>query len=348
MMAYRRASRAVLATFALLGLALVSLTGFGGARADAANPPSLPPVSSAWPFRSFQLGLADAPGDAADLTASAPFGMRYQYLAGGVNTGGGWQNWNTGGQFVDDYIADSVAHDVVPVFTYYMLLQSNPDVGAEDTVDLAHLESTTLMNAYWGDVKAFFQHAKTSTPVVMHVEPDLWGYIEQAATNDAAATVPAAVASSGFTDLVGYANNAAGFAKAFVHLRDLYAPNVVLAWHLSDWGTGVDIHANAPSDADTDALAGRAAAYYGSLGANFDLASFAHRADWNAVESRMEMRRPVTLLRRDQIFRLGLRAIESGLSLVQIVTPCDPGEKKKCRQSHDARHHEEPCPAHLL
>ena len=76
--------------------------------------------------------------------------------------------------------------------------------------------------------------------------------------------------------------------------------------------------------------------------------TFLFSAGTTAAKSRMEMRRPVTLLRRDRIFRLGLRAIESGLSLVQIVTPCDPGEKKKCRQSHDARHREEPCPAHLL
>ena len=78
------------------------------------------------------------------------------------------------------------------------------------------------------------------------------------------------------------------------------------------------------------------------------LRTFLFSAGTTAAKSRMEMRRPVTLLRWDRIFRLGLRTIESGLSIIEIVTPCDQREKKKCRQSHDARHREEPCPAHLL
>lgn len=45
----------------------------------------LPPLPHGWP-KTMQLGLTDAPGGAAALRASAPFGFRYQYLAGGVNT----------------------------------------------------------------------------------------------------------------------------------------------------------------------------------------------------------------------------------------------------------------------
>ena len=66
--------------------------------------------------------------------------------------------------------------------------------------------------------------------VVLHVEPDLWGYIEQAREGDDAATVPAVVPD-------GLPQNAAGFAQEFVHLRDELAPNVLLAYHLSGWGT---------------------------------------------------------------------------------------------------------------
>jgi hypothetical protein len=258
---------------AALGILLVATIGPAGVAVPPARAaaPTLPAVPAAWPFTTFQLGLADEPGDAAALHASAPLGMRYQYLAGGVNTNEGWQTWNTGGQFVNYYVADSAAAGMVPIFTYYMLLQSNPAGGDEAAQDLAHLKSPAVMKAYWADVKAFFVHAKTTTPVILHVEPDLWGYIEQAASGDNATTVPASVGSSGFGDLSGYANNAAGFAKAFVRLRDLYAPNVVLAYHLSGWGTNVDLHANHPTDAETDALAIRAAAFYASLGASFDV-----------------------------------------------------------------------------
>ena len=42
--------------------------------------------------------------------------------------------------------------------------------------------------------------------------------------------------------------------QAFVKLRDTYAPNVLLAWHLSDWGTMIDLHASQTSDAGSVAV----------------------------------------------------------------------------------------------
>ncbi len=68
--------------------------------------------------------MADGPGGAAAMKATAPFAFRYQYLAGGVNTGSGWATWNTNGDFPRFYIQDSIANNIIPVFTYYQLLQS--------------------------------------------------------------------------------------------------------------------------------------------------------------------------------------------------------------------------------
>jgi hypothetical protein len=234
----------------------------------------LPPVPATWPSTRLELGLADAPGGAAALRASAAFGFRYQYLAGGVNTGNGWATWNTNGQFVSYYIADSVANGVTPVFPYYMLLQSNPASGADEAAkDLSNLANTSTMAAFYTDLRLFFTRAAGPTPVVLHVEPDLWGYIEQnASRTDDATSVPAAVASSGDAALAGLPNNAAGFAQAVVRLRDTLAPNVILAYHLSVWGTNRDISFSNDSDPQVDALAARAAAFYASLGASFDIA----------------------------------------------------------------------------
>src|SRR5471030_1086988 len=81
----------------------------------------LPPLPHGWPT-TLQIGLTDAPGGAAALRASAPFGFRYQYLAGGVNTGQGWATWNPDGTFASMYVQDSWAHGVIPVLTYYQLL----------------------------------------------------------------------------------------------------------------------------------------------------------------------------------------------------------------------------------
>jgi hypothetical protein len=261
---------------ALAAIAIVAGIVAVPAARPVAGAAALPAVPASWPFASVEVGLADSPGGAAALRASAPFGLRYQYLAGGVNTGSGWATWNTNGAFVTWYVQDSVANGMVPVFPYYMMLQSLPATGSSESAkDLSNLRNTSTMGAYWADVRLFFQKAAAGSadhPIVLHVEPDLWGYIEQAAANNAGADVPAAVASSGDADLAGLPNTAAGFARAFVRLRDKYAPNVLLAYHLSVWGTMFDLHASQTSDAQTDTLAAKAAGFYTSLGADFDLA----------------------------------------------------------------------------
>ncbi len=233
----------------------------------------LPALPARWPSTNLELGMSDGPGGAAAMRATAPFAFRSQYLAGGVNTGHGWSTWNTDGAFVTYYVQDSAANHITPVFDYYQLLQSSPgDSRGEADANLANLNNRATMAAYYDDLRLFFQRAGAfpNTTVILHVEPDLWGYIEQRARNDDARTVPASVASSGAPELAGLPNDATGFAQAVIRLRDRYAPNVLVAYHMSIWGTMHDILYE--KTADVDALATRAAAFYASLGAKFDVA----------------------------------------------------------------------------
>jgi hypothetical protein len=98
----------------------------------------------------------------------------------------------------------------------------------------------------------------------------MWGYVEQT-VGDRAAAQPAAVASTGLRELRGLPNNVSGLARAIVHLRNLYAPNVLLGYHLSVFGTDKDLHSSGLTDAQTDAIGARAVAFYRSLHARFDL-----------------------------------------------------------------------------
>ena len=218
----------------------------------------LPPLPHGWP-KTMQIGLTDAPGGAAALHASAPFGFRYQYLAGGVNTGQGWSTWNPDGTFASMYVQDSWSHGTIPVLTYYMLLQSNPKGGDEAQTDLAHLRDPQVMQAYWQDVRLLFQRVHGAKPVVVHVEPDLWGYIEQANAIE-----------------LGSA-----FAQQWVSLRNQLAPNVILAYHMSGWGTKHDIVFEDPNDATVRAYAAQSAAFYRALHAKFDI-SFEDFSDRDA------------------------------------------------------------------
>jgi hypothetical protein len=264
-------SRAHRSRFASAALAAcLILAGAAGARTSA-----LPPLPARWPH-TLQLGMSEGPGE-----RFAPLGFRYQYLAGGVNTGSGWATWNTNGDFPKLYIQESIAQGMIPVFTYYQLLQSKPgNTQAEPASDFTNLNNTATMTAYYNDLILFFQKAGAfpSTRVVLHVEPDFWGYVEQKASADNATTVTAKVSETGIAALQGLPSNVSGFARAIVKLRDLYAPNVTLAYHISVWGTNVDIALQNPTDAAVDALATRAAAFYTSLNANFDLA-FAEFSD---------------------------------------------------------------------
>jgi len=217
------------------------------------------------------IGLMNGPLQLSWMTASGtPWDYRYQYLTGGVNTGEGWTTWNDPpGAFVDMYLQDSGDNGYIPVLTYYQIVASAPDPWNED-VSLK-LQNVSTMQAYYGEWKLLMQKAGAyGRPVVVHVEPDLWGYMQQA-HGDNAAAVPVKVAASGFGEVAGYANTAAGFAQALAHLRDVYAPNVVLGYHFSAWATGVDLILN---DADPIATADQTFAFYQSVGTNFDLIFF--------------------------------------------------------------------------
>jgi hypothetical protein len=199
-----------------------------------------------------ELGLASQPGGAAAMRKVAPFGYRYQYLAGGVNTGGGWSGWNEHGTFVDRYVAESYKQRITPVFTYYMVRQSLPgrDNGDEADAVIGNLRNASTMKAYWADVGLFMRHAAaTHRRVVLHFEPDMWGYLEAA----------------------GETKLARSIAQHVVRLRNRLARNVVLGWHLSVWGTTTDIAIQDPPNARVDKLAAQSAAFYRALRARFDL-----------------------------------------------------------------------------
>ncbi|HXR14183.1 MAG TPA: hypothetical protein VN740_05930 [Solirubrobacteraceae bacterium] len=263
---------------------MLLLAGIALCASVASAAPGASAGGTRWPFKTLQLGLADQPGGGAALAALAPLGLRYQYLAGGVNTGHGWQTWDPGGSFVSRYIAESRAHHIVPVFSYYQIRQSLPGAGDSDepAADLGNLADVATMRAYFLDLEAFFTRAAAGGgPVVLHLEPDLFGYIEQRARGNDAASVPAAVASTGLPQLAGMPDTAAGFAQAVLALRRRYAPNVIIGYPISIWGTGVDIHLNHPSPARVDAMAAQAVAFYHSLHADFDV-SFTELTDRDA------------------------------------------------------------------
>jgi hypothetical protein len=172
------------------------------------------------------------------------------------------------------YAQDSADHGIRSIFDYYMLLQSQPAIGAnEGAKDFNNLNNEATMRAYFADLKLFFMRVAPFAPgsVVLHFEPDLWGFFSSDRPATTRRPVSARVGATGVSELAGLPDNAAGLARAVLRLRDQYAPGVLVAYHLSVWGTGNDILYSDPSDATVDSLAVRAANFYTSLGTSFDL-----------------------------------------------------------------------------
>lgn len=222
------------------------------------------------------LGLSNAPGAINNMqTGGATWDARYQYLTGGVNFAvpNNWTTWNSPpGQFATNYINESVSNGYLPVFTYYQIYPSYPAVGtSEAEKDYNNLNNPSTMNAYFADFKLLLDRIRLSGQrVLVHVEPDLWGFLQKRSTNPQ--TISAAVASSGYSDVAAYPNTVAGFAKALVGLRDKYAPGAILAYHISPWASlAGDVASNTSSSFDVTGAAQETAGFYNQTGANFDL-----------------------------------------------------------------------------
>jgi hypothetical protein len=193
----------------------------------------------------FLLGVTSGPGDrwVAEVQAQgARFDMRYQYFCAGVNTDHPWRSWNQPpGQFAAGYFQESDRLGVIPCATYYQMYQSLPcgAQGDEAQGNKRNCETPATMRAYFEDLKLLFEKAgEFGKPVLVHVEPDLWGYmcINPAFAPNDPDRIRVMVHSSGFAEAARFEDTAAGFAKCIIALRDRYAPRVLLAWHASKWG----------------------------------------------------------------------------------------------------------------
>ncbi len=237
----------------------------GGTSQTGGSPQTLPAVPAAMPTH-FAFGVASGLGGVGLLNDmrghnGTAWDYRYQYLAGGVNTGQDWETWNSPtGQFASYYIDESASNGYTPAFVYYELRQSNgPCSGCDDgSADRANLQTPGVMAAYYANWRLLMQRIGAShKTVLVVVEPDLWGFMQQSVvyTSNSAADVPVSVASSGDADAAGLPNTAQGFAWALLRMRDRYAPNALLALHASNWATYTDIGSSTDVTVDAAAVA---------------------------------------------------------------------------------------------
>jgi len=233
-------------------------------------PPGGAPPSFVGPVLAF--GLRNDPDDLGWMRDSGvPWLARYTYLAGGVNTNRGWATWSEPdkpGEYVARYLRASQDTGYLPIVTYYQLLHSTPSNGYADADRLVGaLKNPPTMRYYFADFELLMRTiARVGGRAIVHVEPDLWGYLQRKARGRGPDVVEASVASSGYPGMADLADTAVGFARALIRIRDHHAPQVLLAIHASAWGSGADPVTDRSDGLDVRPLAADIAQFIRSIG----------------------------------------------------------------------------------
>jgi hypothetical protein len=240
--------------------------------------------------RTLGIGLM-ASTDAGGLggwmpSSGVPWSYAYRYLGGGAGTSKNWTSMAPQATYPIRYATLAARHRYTPVFTYYQLLAASQCATCgEAQKDLGNLNSPLVMRAYFTDFALLMKRLGTGTydgvrgyghDAIVHVEPDLSGYAERAVLSPAAncfghctrqgndpSNLTAAVKSTGLPSILRYPNTYRGFNEALLRLRDLYAPNVRLAVHVSNWATGMDLNSS-PDSRLQPTLLGRLAGSFAS------------------------------------------------------------------------------------
>ncbi len=232
-----------------------------------ASAPAPPPMRINALPGNFGLGMRNGP---TELTWMQGSGVPWDYRNTYLNPG--WESIDSpSGAFVKNY-AQAGYH---PVFTWYDIGGSSWGNPSGGLFTATGIQNASNMNGVFTSFVLALQNAAASgvSPIIFQIEPDLWGFMQQNYGDDAT-VIPVSVASSGYSAVASFANNAAGFAQALVSLRNTYAPSVILAWHVSYWGpnNGFDPSLTTFQSYNTPLVTGqRVAAFYQSLGASFDM-----------------------------------------------------------------------------
>ena len=235
-----------------------------------------------------------------DSTAAASgFDIRYQYLAGtlandtscspcsncgtGTSWWGCWQEMNRApGLFVQRFIATAEQHNLIPMFTYYIILPASGVAEGSSEV-LVAARDVAFMTRYFNDFRFFLQKIDTHNAVV-HIEPDFWGYAHQAAR--AASTdahgLAAAIASANPLDCAAEENSIAGLGRCMISMVRKYSPNTKVGLHASPWGAGYDIVLNTSLSLDVAAQGRNTAAFLMQCGASLGDVIVADMSDRDA------------------------------------------------------------------
>jgi len=126
------------------------------------------------------------------------------------------------------------------------------------------------MTVYFKDfIQLLHDVAAAGSPVVILVEPDFWGFAEQAALNGGGpSSIGARVSASGAPACAGEPDTLVGFSHCLIKLARSLAPTALIGLHASGWGSLYDVDSNTNPSLDIVGEANKSIAYFKAIGAD--------------------------------------------------------------------------------
>lgn len=159
--------------------------------------------------------------------------LHYVYLSGVQGEVGplgvGWPDYQPDGGFVSEIASIDGERGTIPMFTLYQH-------ASRGERNFAAFVDPGFMKHYWGGVRLLFERLRAfDGPAMVHLEPDFWGYAQQASRGDDPRTVPVLVKGQ-VPECADLPDDVAGMGRCIVRLSRALAPKVALGMHASGFG----------------------------------------------------------------------------------------------------------------
>ena len=200
------------------------------------------------------------PGQDWQVNSGVPWDYVYQYITYEWYSDPG--HW--GGNFVGRFAQQAWNKGYIPVISAYLILGLPTTCGESPACYAQKLQNAGSVSNYLAALQMAATEARGSKPVIFHIDPDFYGFMQQnkysstAAAPDDPSSYPVAL------NVPGYANNLAGFGQRVVDVIHSTAPNALVALQASKWSTNRD--PNAVTAAEVPGLARSTAAFLNAMG----------------------------------------------------------------------------------
>lgn len=204
---------------------------------------------------------SEPPAQDWQVASGVPWQYAYQYITYD------WYQNGWGGDFVGRFARQAWGKGYVPVISAYLILGTPPECGETPDCYIGKLQNPSAVSAYLAAIGEAARQASGVSPVIFHLDPDFYGYMQQYTNRTptpagARADDPTSIAVA--LNVPGYPNTLVGFGRRVVDVIHANAPNALVAPHASMWATGKEPWQVTAAEAQDQAR--RTAAFISAIG----------------------------------------------------------------------------------